>query len=132
AAISGLTALMNNSSGYTAARAARWIRVLGGDAPSPANFQPLSIAAILDAAGADADQPLSAAALSEGIATGDPDWDEAATWMQTRFGSAPGAPLSLDQNLLRLAFGLNAADEEAVARTVLYGYMSTLGERPYA
>jgi soluble lytic murein transglycosylase len=31
-----------------------------------------------------------------------------------------------------MAFGLNAADEESVARTVLFAHMSTMGDRPYA
>ncbi len=131
-AITELTSLIDNSSGYTAARAARWVRVLGGTAPDPASLHPRSIAAILDAAGDDADQPMPAALMNEGISTAAPDWSAAATWMQSRHGGAPGAPLATDQAMLRVAFGLNAAGETAVARTVLQHYLVSLNDRPYA
>ncbi|MPZ98649.1 MAG: transglycosylase SLT domain-containing protein [Dehalococcoidia bacterium] len=125
-----LRTMLNGSSGSSAARAARWLRVLEQEAPGPAQYDPRSVYAILDAAGAASEAPLPQAALGEWSVNADTGWGEAAAWMQARYGAPPGGALH-GADTVRLALTLAEAGEGAVARSVLYGHIETLAGRPY-
>jgi soluble lytic murein transglycosylase len=126
----GLNALLNRSVGSIAARASRWLHVLGAGVSTPAQHDPRSISAILHAAGGSADQPLPVALNSEWIGSANPDWTEAAIWMQSRYG-APTSLSEADRQRLQLGFGLAAAGEGAVARTVLREQTNLSAGRPH-
>ncbi len=131
AAISGLQGLLGRSSGSTAARAARWLRVLGSDAPSPGQFDPRSLYAVLDHAGLAAEEPLPASAMQEWVTGAEPDWAEAAVWMVSTYGSQP-SQLAIDSDpVLAMGFGLVAAGEPAVGRTVIRNRVNAHAGSPY-
>ncbi|MEX2373058.1 MAG: transglycosylase SLT domain-containing protein [Dehalococcoidia bacterium] len=131
AAASVLRTMLEQSVGASAARAARWLRVLGYQAPPPAQFDPRSVSAILDATqDSAATEPLPVTARTEWGAGGSANWSAAATWMQARYGVPPTGDIQ-GADIVRVAFGLAAAGDEPVARTILYAHIQQLTDRPY-
>ena len=135
AARSQLRRLVDGGGGDSAARAARWLAVLaepGAASPSPAGYDPTSIATLLDLAGPAATDPLPAAALEEWSASAT-DWAEAQRWLDATFGPpAADATAPAADGRLALGLALAAVDEHAVARTALRGLLGDYRGQPHA
>jgi soluble lytic murein transglycosylase len=129
-----LRAVMSERDGKQAAEASRWLSLLGlrgPDDPPPAAFDPWSLAALLDGAGADAVHPLPAGHHGEWDPTPG-DWRMADAWMVEQFGPPP-ADLSgsvLDQPA-RIALAMAQVGEHEAARAVLQPLARHVAGRPH-
>ena len=106
AAAARLRQLMASAAPSQAATAARWLEVLGLRTEAdllPSDYDPSSLAAVLETAG---DATLTEPLLAEWSAP-EADWEEALEWMSARFGPAPGgiAPECPRQPLIRPRHG---------------------------
>lgn len=125
AALERLAAIVDGSSGSTAAEAARWHEVLAGDGvvgdvpvPLPAELDPRDISAILSLAGGSVLGPPRSEAIPAGLAGDEAAIDE---WLAAEVDAATPAPsISLDEHVFdTLVPRLVAAGERSLARALV-------------
>ena len=133
AAAARLRQLMASAAPSQAATAARWLEVLGLRTEAdllPSDYDPSSLAAVLETAG---DATLTEPLLAEWSAP-EADWEEAFEWMSARFGPRPAgsAPSVLNSPAYALAVELTMVREGPAARALLFELIAAHAAEPYA